>query len=67
MSIEVEVVVAGAVGDLVASMFEGLVVVRRPPSTVLVADEASLASLLERLSVAGAELVSVVAVPTPQG
>jgi hypothetical protein len=67
MTIEVEIVVAGAVGELVASMLGGLSVERLPPSTVLITRDATLVPVLDRLSRAGADVLSVVAVPTPGG
>jgi hypothetical protein len=67
MTIEVEIVVAGPVGDLVASMLGGLSVERRPPSTVLITRDATLVPVLDRLSRAGVDVLSVVAVPTPGG
>jgi hypothetical protein len=67
VTIEVEVVVAGGVGDLVASMLGDLTVERRPPMSRLVVDESKLPELLTGLTDAGVEVLSIVALATPDG
>ena len=63
MSLEVEIVVAGGVGDLLASMLGGLSVERRPAGTLLVTSEAYVLPVLDRLGAAGSEVLSIVEVP----
>lgn len=67
MTIEVEVVVAGGVGDLVASMLGDFTVERCPVTTRFVVGEVELPVILSRLAKAEAEVLSIVAVPTPDG
>lgn len=65
--LDVEIVVAGGVGDLLVSMLGDFAVERRPASTVLVAGQTTLLTLLDRLAAVDAEVLSIVAVPTPAG
>jgi hypothetical protein len=67
LTIEVEVVVAGGVGDLVRSMLGDVTVERCPVTTRFVVDEDELPVILSRLAEAGADVLSIVAVPTPDG
>jgi hypothetical protein len=67
VTIEVEVVVAGGVGDLVASMLGDFTVERCPVTTRLVVDADDFAMILSRLAEAEADVLSIVAVPTPDG
>lgn len=63
--IQVEIVVAGALGDLVLSMFPELHADRRLDTCVVVAGQAAAAALLGTLGHAGVEVTSVVEVPEP--
>ena len=61
--IQVEIVVAGAMGDLVVSMFPELDADRRLDSRVVVTGQAAAAALLATLGDAGIEVTSVVELP----
>jgi type II secretory pathway component PulL len=63
--IRVEIVVAGALGDLVESMFPELVAERQQSTRVLVADQETAAKLMDTLSAAGIEVEQVLKLPTP--
>jgi len=63
--IRVEIVVAGALGDLVESMFPGLVAVRRQSTRVLVADQGTATALMDTLGAAGIEVQRVLRLPGP--
>jgi hypothetical protein len=67
VTIEVEVVVAGGVGDLVASMLGDFTVERCPVTSRFVVDEDELPMILSRLAEAEADVLSIVALPTPDG
>jgi hypothetical protein len=68
MSLEFEIVVAGGVGDLLASMLVDVrVAERRPVTTVLTTTQERLLPLVDRLVGADAEVLSIVPVPTPGG
>jgi hypothetical protein len=63
--IRVEIVVAGALGDLVESMFPELVAERQQSTRVLVADQETVAKLMDTLGVAGIEVEQVLKLPDP--
>jgi hypothetical protein len=63
----VEVVVAGGLGDLMASMLGDYTVERCPTTTRLLVDEDTLPGVLARLEEADADVLSIAAVPTPDG
>jgi hypothetical protein len=63
--IQVEIVVAGALGDVVASMFPELHADSRRDTRVLVTGQAQAAALLASLERAGIEVTSVVEVVPP--
>jgi len=68
VTVAVEITVAGGVGDLLASMLAGVQVCeRRPVGSVLVTTEEHILPLLDRLREADLEVVSIVAVATPDG
>ena len=61
--IQVGIVVAGAMGDLVVSMFPELDADRRLDTRVVVTGQAAAAALLATLGHAGIEVTSVVELP----
>jgi type II secretory pathway component PulL len=63
--IRVEIVVAGALGDLVESMFPELVAERQQSTRVLVADQETAAKLMDTLGAAGIEVEQVLKLPNP--
>ena len=63
--IRVEIVVAGALGDLVESMFPELVAERQQSTRVLVADQVAAAKLMDTLVGAGIEVEQVLKLPDP--
>jgi hypothetical protein len=63
--IRVEIVVAGALGDLVESMFPELVAERQQSTRVLVPDQWSAARLIDILGAAGIEVERVLRLPDP--
>lgn len=63
--IRVEIVVAGALGDLVESMFPELVAERQQSTRVLVADQETVAKLMDTLVAAGIEVEQVLKLPDP--
>lgn len=65
--IQVEIVVAGALGDLVVSMFPELDADRRLDTCVAVTGQAAAATLLATLGRAGIEVTSVVEAPEVGG
>ncbi|HSK57123.1 MAG TPA: hypothetical protein VK908_17885 [Jiangellales bacterium] len=68
MSLEVEIVVAGGVGDLLASMLVDVCVAERwPVTTVLTTTQERLLPLVDRLVEADTEVLCIVPVPTPRG
>lgn len=67
MTIDVEVVVAGGVGSLLASMLGDFAVERRPAMTLVLVDEDRVPGIVSQLADAGADVLSIVAVPTPDG
>lgn len=63
--IRVEIVVAGALGDLVESMFPELVAERQLSTRVLVADQVTAAKLMDTLVAAGIVVEQVLKLPDP--
>lgn len=63
--IRVEIVVAGALGDLVASMLPELVAERQLSTRVLVADQVTAAKLMDTLVAAGIVVEQVLKLPDP--
>lgn len=57
--IDVEIVVAGALGDLVLSMLPGFTAERRLFTRLVVADQAAAGHVLARLETEGLEVVAV--------
>ena len=57
--IDVEIVVAGALGDLVLSTLPGFTAERRLFTRLVVADQAAAGNVLARLEDAGLEVVAV--------
>lgn len=57
--IDVEIVVAGALGDLVLSTLPGFTAERRLFTRLVVADQAAAGHVLARLETAGLEVVAV--------
>ncbi len=66
--IDVEIVVAGALGDLVLSTLPGFSAERRLFTRLLVPDQASAGHVLARLEAVGLEVVAVTErAPEPSG
>lgn len=63
--IQVQIVVAGGLGDLALSMFPELHGQRRQTSWFTVPDQATAAAVLARLTTAGIEVVGVAEQPCP--
>lgn len=63
--IRVEIVVAGALGDLVESMLPELVAERQLSTRVLVADQVTAAKLMDTLVAAGIVVEQVLKLPDP--
>lgn len=61
--IHIEIVVAGGIGDLVASMFPELVTQRQQSTRIVVPDQATAADLMATLGRAGIQVERAVALP----